>query len=129
MSWPSSQTHPNSRSSGLRRHRRPEATLLSRAFIITLLTTQFIFIEVGGGALRPYHFLEVFLLALMAPRIMGLWKSNIFRAVLALNAASIFCALFSPDPNAALTSYVLFALNSSIAIAIAGIIFANTTAY
>lgn len=88
-------------------------------FLFALLTTQFIYIELLGGYLRPYHFLVVIVLFLMAPGVGRLWGSATFRALVALNAITIVSALLSTDPGAALVSYGLFALNSSIAVACA----------
>lgn len=88
-------------------------------FLFVLLTSQFIYIELLGGFLRPYHILVVIVLFVMAPAIGRQWGSPTFRALLALNVITIVSALLSTDPGAALVSYGLFALNSSIALACA----------
>lgn len=95
------------------------ALSLPGIFLFVLLTTQFIYIELFGGFLRPYHFLVAIVICLMAPGVRRLWGAATFRALVFLNAVTIVSALLSLDPGGALVSYGLFALNSGICVACA----------
>ena len=98
------------------------SSFLAVLFFISLLATEFFYIEAWGGVLRPYHILLLMVLAIFLPGLHALWRSPTFRCLALLNLVSIFSALLSADPSAALTSYALFALNSGLAAAVAVIV-------
>lgn len=91
----------------------------ARIFLISLLTTEFIYIDFFGGIVRPYHFLLAFVLLISIPRIAKLGTSPVFVSLMAVFLTSAFSAVVSDDPGSALKSLVLLCLNGGIALALA----------
>ena len=88
-------------------------------FIILMLGTEFFYIDIGGGVARPYQFVAVLVVVLLAKHLHRLISSRVFQALLLLVAVSIFAALMSSAPSQALASLTSFLANIAVAIATA----------
>lgn len=88
-------------------------------FIILALTTEFYFINVAGGVLRPYHFPAIIVVLLLIKKIPTLWRSDVFLALLGFVIINLLAVGLSGDPARALKSMILLFANISVAIAVA----------
>jgi hypothetical protein len=99
--------------------------IIYTAFLVVLLTTEFNYIEIGGGIARIYHlFVPMVLLGLFwaIPRVL---RSSIAIALVALLLVTFAAAVLSELPEKALVSSLLLYANVGIAFAIACILVAG----
>lgn len=73
-------------------------------FVVVLLTTEFFYIEVGGGVARVYHFWAAILALLLAGSFPRLLRSGVFVALMLFAGINLLAALLSDAPSAALAS-------------------------
>ena len=88
-------------------------------FIVLLLTTEFYYIELGGGVARLYHFVAVWLVLISSIAVPQLFKSNIYRFLLIFFIINLFAAALSDSPAEAFASLTSFMANIAIIMAVA----------
>lgn len=88
-------------------------------FIISLLTLEFYYINVGGGVARPYNFLATVVILLLIGSIFQVLKSRIFIALLVFYFVNIIASILSGTPNKAFASFASYSANIGIVIAVA----------
>lgn len=88
-------------------------------FFLSLLFTEFYYIEIGSGFARIYHFFSILVLFYLINFSPRLFKSSVFLWLLAFWAINLLAALFSDVPMQAIFSLALLTLNINIAIATA----------
>lgn len=97
-------------------------TLINRfynLFIVLTLTTEFYYIHVAGGILRPYHFIAIIVVLCLIKQIPNLLSSRAFLALMVFVAINIVAVGLSNDPNRAFKSIMLLFANITVAIAMA----------
>ncbi|HEY6872885.1 MAG TPA: hypothetical protein VI298_09195 [Geobacteraceae bacterium] len=94
-------------------------------FFVILLTTEFYYIQIGGGIARVYHFLAVLVVLLLARHVPLLFSSRVFVALTVFVGVN-FCAITLSDaPEKALASFLAFCANVAVAMATALILLAG----
>lgn len=106
------------------RHRREDnlMPLTAGVFLFLTLTTEWLYIEVGPGALRPYHFTLIPLLILFLYRIFRLPILSPFGALLGFSTSTALSIILAADVASAAASGVLLFLNMSIGIVFAALL-------
>jgi hypothetical protein len=95
-----------------------KATLVGILIPIALLS-EFFYIPVFGGALRPAHLLAPVLILIFFPYLSRLFSAPLFWVLLGLLFVNLVSSLASSTPGAAFTSLLLLFANASIGIATA----------
>lgn len=86
-------------------------------YIISVLTTEFIYIEILGGVVRPYHFFGVIVFLINIKYIPRLLEIKPFRYLLVILLVAFFSSLLSPYSVAgALISFISLMLNAILLI-------------
>lgn len=88
-------------------------------FFVTLLTTEFYYISIGGGIARIYHFAVILVILALARRIPELFSSRVFWALLGFWGINFLAALLSSAPTTALASFLSLSANIGVAITVA----------
>lgn len=88
-------------------------------FFVILLTTEFYYIQIGGGIARVYHFMAVLVILLLARHIPRLFSSKVFVALMVFVGVNLCAIILSDAPQEALTSFLAFSANVSVAMATA----------
>ena len=88
-------------------------------FIVSLLATEFYYIEVGGGVARIYHFVAVAVVLLLIGSVSRLFQSSVFLALLTFLGISLIAAFLSDNPSRAVASLASLFANVGVAIAVA----------
>jgi hypothetical protein len=99
---------------------------MAALFIVIALTTEFYFIEVLSGSLRPYHFLTpivIFAYVTQWRKLVNIPHFLLLMGFLFINALS---AAFSVNYFGALVSYGLLSVNAMLAVAIALLLISKT---
>jgi hypothetical protein len=99
----------------LKLHRSPFYIL----FVVALLTTEFLYIEIGGGVARIYHFWAVAIVLLLATSVPRLFRSRVFLALVLFAMVNLLAALLSDTPSTALASLLSNYANLAIVIVVA----------
>jgi hypothetical protein len=87
------------------------------AFFILLLATEFFYVEVGGGAARPYHFVAIVVISTLAKHAARVMTSRVFGALILFVCVNIVAIVLAEKPGAALFSFALLAANVAVAVA------------
>lgn len=87
------------------------------SFFVVLLTTEFFYIDVGGGIARLYHFFALVVIVALAKHVPRLISAPVFAALLAFVAVNILAASLSDSPGRAATSMIGFVANVGVALA------------
>ena len=95
------------------------------AFIAFLLTSEFFYIKIGGGTARPYHFVAVFVVAVLYQNIPKLFASRVFLVLVGFFLVNFISASVSNTPERALLSLISLFCNISISVAIALILLSH----
>lgn len=88
-------------------------------FVVLLLTTEFFYIDIGGGVARPYHFVAVLLAIVHAPGVRRLLGSPLVLILLLLVGVNFVAAALSDRPASALASLTSFLANLAVAMVVA----------
>lgn len=92
---------------------------LYAAFIVFALLTEFYYITVFGGVLRPYHLLAPLIVLFGAARWPNLMSAPLFLLLAGLIFVNVVAALLATDPIRALLSLGLLLANVMLAVAVA----------
>lgn len=93
-------------------------SFLSVLFLISILTTGFYLIEVGGGYARFYHFLAVIIIASNIVNIYRLLSSKVFIYLMLFFIVNFIAVIFSNTPLNAMASFTSFMGNIAVAMAV-----------
>jgi hypothetical protein len=88
-------------------------------FIIIALLTEFYYIQVLGGALRPYHIIAPFAVLVGSVRLPKLFAAPLFHILIGLVIVNVVSATLANDPTKALLSLGLLVANVTLAVAVA----------
>ena len=94
-------------------------------FFVILLTTEFFYIDIGGGVARIYHFLAVIIVFMLLGSVEKLFRSKVFQSLLLFAAINLIAVFFSDNSEAALASFLSFLANLAVAMAAALILIRN----
>lgn len=94
-------------------------------FLIVLLSTEFVWIRIGSGVLRPYHFLMPIMVLVLISAILRLRGSPTFLVLAGFVGCSVVSAILASNPTGALTSLVLLVLNVLVAMVVAALLNSN----
>ncbi len=94
-------------------------------FFVILLTTEFFYIQVGGGVAHPYHFLSLIYLLVLFEKIPKLFKSKVFLALIAFVAINLGAVALSDTPDKAFASFLSLCANIGVSMATALILLAG----
>jgi hypothetical protein len=94
-------------------------SILYRAYIVVLLTTEFYLVDFLGGSLRFAHLGAPLITLLLIRDIPKIAKSGVFWTLLAFLAVNLAAAACASAPADALFSFGLLAANTMIAISVA----------
>lgn len=83
------------------------------------ILTEFLWIPVGSGYLRPIHILAPLVIVILLGHIGKIFRSPVFLLLVALLGVNLISSLISDTPSAAFTSYLLLMANALLAIATA----------
>jgi hypothetical protein len=100
-------------------HMKIKAGYIFGAFIPIALLTEFLWIPVGSGYLRPIHVLAPLVIVLFSSHIGKILLSPVFLLLAALLIVNLISSLISDTPSAAFTSYLLLLANFLLAISTA----------
>jgi len=100
-------------------------SIFYQLFFVVLLTTEFYYIEVGGGIARLYHFFAVLVVISLFRSIPLLFKSKVFLALLFFVMINLLAVSLSDQPGAALASLTSLLANLAVAMATALILVRN----
>jgi hypothetical protein len=88
-------------------------------FCVSLLTTEFFFIDIAGGVAHIYQFYAVGVVLLLATSVLSLFRSKVFLALLLFAMVNGVAAMLSDTPSAAFASLMANYANLAIVIAVA----------
>ncbi len=88
-------------------------------FVVLLLTTEFYYINVGGGVARIYHFASVVILVSLVGGARRLFASRVFLVLVAFVFSNLVSVALSDSPERALASLLGLLGNVSIAASVA----------
>jgi hypothetical protein len=88
-------------------------------FIVILLSTEFLHIELFGGVLRPYHFLAPLVIFSLFNFINNIARTGVLWALVGFFLINIMAAALANSPPDAFRSLGLLAINMSITVAVA----------
>jgi len=95
---------------------------LAGLFIPIALLSEFYYIPVMGGYLRPIHLLAPLVIVLFVTHLSKLLSAPLLWILLSLLAVNLLTALISDAPSAAFNSFLLLVANSTIAISTAAVL-------
>ncbi len=94
-------------------------SIFPHMFFVAVLFTEFLYINIAGGSLRPYHLLLALFVPFFLPGLIRLFTTPVARSILFIMLITVISAAGSEHKGNAFMSATLLALNMGVAFSIA----------